>query len=265
MIIPIVHGKEVIFLHSPSEPKLVRFCYVKHDSVSPIPSDRIPYHDLTYCISGEMHYVYEGKAYVLKEGDGILFPQGSVRTRKGSNAPAVYSSFNIACDGFTPAVCGYIPNCVRFDTVRIIESVKKAYDSLSEMKSQQCLSLFFYLYYQLIETVKNNEHPHVKRIKKYVAAHYKEKITLEEIAEAVHLTPQYCCALFSKSMGQTLFDFITEKRIEEAQSLMITTSLSLTEISALCGFEDYNYFSRIFKKCKSMNARQYRRLHTSVL
>ena len=245
-----------------SELKLIRFCYESCRSVIPLEKSKISYMDLTYCLDGKMTYVYEGKEYLLSSGDCILFPQGSVRIRKGSSLPTSYCSFNIASERFAPRIKGYVPHCLHFDTVRTIESVKKAFDSMSEMRVQKCLALFYYLYCQLLETVENNEHPYIRQIKKYVAEHYREKITLEAIASAVHLTPQYCCTLFAKCVGQTLFDFITAKRIEEAQSLMITTSMHLTEIAALCGFEEYNYFSRIFKKVTGTPPRQYRMLHT---
>ena len=244
--------------------KLLRFCYNNTDKVYPISEDKIPYMDLTYCISGKMRYVYEGKEYVLNGGDAILFPQGSFRTRKESTGQTIYCSFNIVCEDFEPEVKGYIPEGIRADTLMVIDSVQKCFNSFSEKKSEKCISLFLYLYYQLTETAENNENPHIKNIRKYIEKHYKESITLEDIASAVHLTPQYCCTLFSKYMGQTLFDFIATQRIEQAKGLLITTNHSLGEISEECGFCDYNYFLRIFKKITGMNARNYRKLNKNM-
>ena len=235
----------------------IRYCYTKPTKILPL-KDIVSYMDLTYCISGEMHYIYEGVEYVLTGGDAIVFPKGSLRTRKQSDIDTLYCSINISYENFEPKVKGYIPNCIMTDTLNVLEAMEKTFNSISDVKNDKCTSLFLYLYYQLIESAENNENPHIKTIKKYIARHYKEKITLEQIAKAVHLTPQYCSALFSKYMRHTLFDFISMQRVEEAKGLIVTTDYSLTEISEMVGYEDYNYFSRIFKKFTGINARNYR-------
>ncbi len=245
--------------------EFLRFCFENHDSVAELLPDRIPYIDLTYCVNGEMHYVFEGESIILRSGDAILFPQGSIRQRLATPFPSFYCSFNISLDsGFEPSVKGYLPNSIRSDTVLMLESVKKAFRSVSDCKNEKCTSLFWYLYYQLTETASDNEHPHIKHIKQYIANHLTEAMTLAEISEAVHLVPHYCCALFSKQTGQTLFDFISAQRIELAKGLIRTTNLSLTEISSQCGFSDYNYFSRIFKRTTGMPAVKYRKMNSSA-
>lgn len=246
-----------------ADSEFLRFCYKKHQSVTKLPPERIPYMDLTYCINGEMHYVFEEKEYVLHSGDAILFPQGSVRQRFYTPSPALYYSFNIShSDSFSPEVRGYLPKSLRSDTISTLESVKRAFLSVSNQKNEKCTSLFWYLYYQLVETATNNEHPHIKHIKQYIAEHLTEPMTLAEISEAVHLVPHYCCSLFSKQAGQTLFDFISTQRIELAKSLLRTTDMPLTEIASACGFSDYNYFSRIFKKLTGIPAVRYKKINT---
>jgi len=248
----------MVYLH---ELDFIRFCYEKHKVVLPLASSRINYMDLTFCLSGSMHYSFEGRDVYLSSGDAILFPQGSVRKRYSSDIPSLYCSFNVAMpDGFQSKVKGYLKNCLRSDTVAIIESVKNSFNSVSDERLEKCTALFWYLYYQLIETVVNNEHPHIKHIKQYVAKHICENITLDEIANHIHLSPQYCCALFSKQMGQTLFDFIAKQRVDYAKGLIVTSDLTLTEIASNCGFCDYNYFSRVFKNTTGITASKYRAL-----
>jgi len=222
---------------------------------------KITYTDLTYCIKGEMHYKLNGEDIILHAGDAVFFPQDSVRERLETDVPVAYYSINVALPNtFVPEVQGYLPNSLRFDTVQILESMTRSFESLSDEKNQKCTALFFYLYYQLIETVSNNDSPHVKQIKQYIASHLTENISLADVAEHVHLAPNYCCTIFSQHTGQSLVQFITAQRISLAKRYMVTSDRTLSEISEACGFEDYNYFSRIFKKYEGMSASQYRKL-----
>ena len=224
----------------------------------------IPYLDLTFCIEGEMRYVYEGVEYTLEGGDAILFPKGTTRIRRKGNTPALYASFNVGfAEEFSPELKGVLRKSMRSDTMSILESVKRVYTTFGGEKEKKCAALFFYLYYQLVETARENEHPHIGRIKKYIAAHLTERITLKEIADEVHLAPHYCCALFSKHEGMGIVDFILNRRIELAKSLIIADNLNLSEIAEHVGFSDYNYFSRIFKKVTGVTATQYRRNNTA--
>lgn len=226
---------------------------------------KLIYIDLTYCIKGEMHYRLNGDDITLHAGDAILCPQNSVRERFKTEIPVAYYSVNISLPNtFTPKVSGYLPNSLRFDTVQILESMTRSFESLSDEKNQKCTSLFFYLYYQLIETVSNNDSPHVKQIKQYIASHLTGNITLADVADHVHLAPNYCCTIFSQHTGQSLMHFVTVQRIALAKQLMVTSDRTLSEISEACGFDDYNYFSRVFKKYEGIPASQYRKLSTQA-
>ncbi len=230
------------------------------EEVVPLEAQSIPYIDLTYCIEGEMRYVYEGTEYALESGDAILYPIGSVRIRHKGSSPVLYASFNIKfAERFVPEVSGVITKSVRSDTAGILESIRKSHKSLGEKKNEKCAALFYYLYNQLIETARENEHPHIKHIKKYIAAHLTEKITLAEIADAVHLVPHYCSSLFSKYEGVSIVDFIIAERVELAKSLIALNVMTLSEISGHVGFCDYNYFSRMFKRVTGVTASQYKK------
>lgn len=236
------------------------YSFRMNDTVGALDEQKIPYMDLTYCVEGEMRYIYRGVEYTLNSGDAILYPCGAVRKRLAGDAPALYASFNVRfSEEFVPEVDGVLRKSVRSDTVQILESLRKTHSSLGEGREEKAAALFYYLYYQLVETAKENEHPHIKHIKRYIAAHLSERITLAEIAEAVHLVPHYCCSLFSKYEGIGIVDFILQRRIDLAKSLMITASMSLSEVAERVGFSDYNYFSRTFKRIEGITATEYRK------
>lgn len=242
---------EITFFH---------FSYRRAEQVTELRLQKLPYIDLTYCVDGNMRYIYNGEELELSGGDAILFPEGATRVRIASDEPALYASFNLRfAEEFVPEVQGYLPKSLRSDTPSMLESIRKAHLSVGEKKSEKCHALFYYLYNQLIETARENEHPHIKHIKKYIAKHLQERITLSDIADEVHLVPHYCCALFSKYEGMGIVDFILHRRIELAKSLIMESTMPLSDIALHTGFGDYNYFSRTFKKIAGVTASEFKK------
>lgn len=97
------------------------------------------------------------------------------------------------------------------------------------------------------------------RIKRYIDAHYREGLTLERISEALGVSPFYLARLFKETTGFSPMQYIINRRIGEAQSLLISTSESIIRVAEKVGYENSNYFSLLFKKNMGMTASEYRR------
>lgn len=247
-------------MESDIEINFFSFSFRNKDFVPKLDRMVLPYIDLTYCVKGKMCYLYEGEEYILHSGDAILYPKGSIRIRKEGNDPALYASFNVGYSGsFEPQIKGVIRKSLCPDTVAILESVRKSHESLSKHKIERCKALFIYLYYQLLDIVIDNENPHIKHIKNYIAEHLTEKISLSDIAQAVHLVPHYCCSLFSEHEKMSIFDFINSQRVELAKNLIVSNTLGLSEVAEHSGFLDYNYFSRVFIKHTGISPSKYKK------
>ena len=225
-----------------------------------LPKTAISYMDLTYVIDGELKYCIDGEAVTLRSGDAIAFPPGSVRHRYESEAPVSYSSFNVMLPrDFEVNVTGKVEKAMRSNTLLMLESARKDYRSIGAYKNEKCLSVFLYLYHQLRETAEDKENAHVGRIKRFISERLSEPITLQAIAGEVHLVPRYVCTLFKEHTGLTLTDYITAERIDLAKRLIIAREAPLFEIAEECGFTDYNYFSRVFKRITKVSAKEYRK------
>lgn len=107
-------------------------------------------------------------------------------------------------------------------------------------------------------TESTEVHP-IRRIKEYIKRHIAEEITLESLAEVVHLHPQYVSRLFKQKAGMTVTDYIIQVRLEKARQLLSETDLSMAQIGERCGLLDPNYFSRLFRKYEGMTPTQYRK------
>lgn len=92
----------------------------------------------------------------------------------------------------------------------------------------------------------------------FIHRHSSEVITLETLSSQFHLNKNYISGAFSKYFGQSFISFLTELRLRNACSLLLSTDLPITDIAYQCGFPTYNSFSRSFLKLKGMTPRDFR-------
>jgi YesN/AraC family two-component response regulator len=83
-------------------------------------------------------------------------------------------------------------------------------------------------------------------------------MTLASLAEKYNVESSYFSRMFKQEMGKNLMLYIAEKRIEKAREYMKDPNINLTEIAFLIGYDDYTYFSRVFKKITGKSPREYR-------
>lgn len=98
----------------------------------------------------------------------------------------------------------------------------------------------------------------IHQAKKYIAERYSEPLQLEDVANAVRLSPYYFSKMFKESEGMTFVEYLTQTRVDAARKLLREREKSLKEICFLVGYRDPNYFSRVFKKVTGHSPREYR-------
>jgi len=99
----------------------------------------------------------------------------------------------------------------------------------------------------------------IRKAREFIRANYKKKIKLENISKAVYLSPYYLSRIFKKETESTLFQYLTNVRIEEAKRLLETTQYSTTRISFEVGCTDQSYFCKVFKKIEGISPYKYRK------
>lgn len=99
----------------------------------------------------------------------------------------------------------------------------------------------------------------VAKIKRYVFEHICQPVSRAEIAASVFLTPDYVSKIFKSETGINLKDYVNETRIEKAKELLSTTSQSVSEIAVAVGFDNFSYFSTLFKKITGVSPSSYNR------
>ena len=92
----------------------------------------------------------------------------------------------------------------------------------------------------------------------YIRIHYAEKISLEDVAREVYLSPSYFSKVFKEEQGCTFREYLTSYRIEKSKSLLIDKSNRIADISVMVGFEDQSYFTKVFKRIVGISPNKFR-------
>ena len=96
------------------------------------------------------------------------------------------------------------------------------------------------------------------RINEYIRVHFRENIGRNEVAQQFHLSAEYLAKVYKQETGMTLKDFITECRISEAKRLL-EQGERVSEAAEAVGFDNFTYFSTVFKKITGISPNQYRK------
>lgn len=123
----------------------------------------------------------------------------------------------------------------------------------------------------VLKTVlQENHHENIKmnavaeNIRSFIAEHYKEDISLQDVAGSLNYSDAYFCKIFKQCFNKSFLVYLTEYRVEKAKTLLADMSTNIKDVSAEVGYRDSNYFARVFKRSEGITPTEYRLrvLHT---
>ncbi|WP_025699434.1 response regulator [Paenibacillus durus] len=145
------------------------------------------------------------------------------------------------------------------DRSRLIEGMLEAPDWASLQK--QCHDCAQGVQFYLNVTKTSLKEKVVQEIKAYLESHYHENIQLDQLAERFDLNASYVSHLYSKSTGQTILEYVTLLRIQQAKRMLRESSFKISKISQNVGYDNQRYFCQVFKKHVGVSPGQYREDH----
>lgn len=98
----------------------------------------------------------------------------------------------------------------------------------------------------------------VEQVIEYLEHHYTEELNLNDIANEFFIAPNYLYKKFKEKKDMTVMQYLENIRMNKAVELLKNTNISVTMVAGMTGYNDSNYFSRIFKKNYGISPREFR-------
>jgi two-component system response regulator YesN len=118
-------------------------------------------------------------------------------------------------------------------------------------------TLFEGLYVYFESRKKDYKNQIVANAKQYIRSNYAKKLTLNEVAAALGVSPNYLSSLFKKYSDCGFVDYVIQVKIHQAREMMADPGLKIHEIADQLGFDNAFYFSKVFKKVEGCSPREY--------
>lgn len=135
----------------------------------------------------------------------------------------------------------------------------KSIDLTHDIKELEQVMTLFITELQSASTQGDQQHSILlHQIYEYVQHNYANDISLTEMANHLHMNYSYLSSYFKQRTGENLTTYINRIRVEQAKKLLLNLNLSVSEVSAMTGFSEHNYFSKVFKKITGYTPLEFR-------
>lgn len=198
---------------------------------------------------GELHKINAAATHVYNEGAEERLSD-SLRNRK--NYLIILNTL-LRKSAETGGVHPYHIHVLSSEFANKIESVRSLQESFKlqgEMMREYCILV-------RKRSIQNHSF-YVGKAVTLISYDLTADLSLKAVASALSVNPSYLSALFSKECGQTLTEYVREKRLEESARLLQQTNRTVFQIAIDCGFNDAHYFIRCFKRKTGLTPKAYR-------
>lgn len=169
-----------------------------------------------------------------------------------------YSEFEYAHKAITLGVFDYLLKPV--DDEKLADVMHRAKARIEENRQhQQATELISAGARENVITLVNlkTDNPYIKYTFEQIEKRWKEHLSLETLAEELHVSTSYLSRVFKSETGGTFLDFINKYRVQKAVELLSSKQYRVYEVADMTGFSDYKQFHRIFKEYTSISPTEF--------
>ncbi|QHQ61586.1 AraC family transcriptional regulator [Anaerocolumna sedimenticola] len=235
------------------------------------------YYKFYYFKEGEATIIINGDTYYPEPGELYLIPANTKHTYMHNPLNPVlkyWCHFDLTFNGEQKVVYSKETlHCLPpqevvtplFERLISLDSSSNLLDILSEKAILIELFKIFLEHINPHKLIPQSSDNFVTKINDYIIQNLQSVITLKNIAEIVHLHPNYFIQFFEKYFSVSPMEYVNIVRLEKATQLFITKpDLSIEQVAYSVGYKDYRYFGRVFKKRYGMTPSAYKGLQKFV-
>lgn len=232
-------------------------------------------HELYYLINGKMTYYVEDKVYHMEKGDFIFIPKEVMH--KTDSEDCMVSERMLATitddifddktrfilDELSRCNIIYIPPNNLYEIEELFHRLEQEYCKEDNYKSEMIKLYSLEILIQLCRLKReavdklNDSDKIILSVSEYIEENFSQNISLKSLSEHFAMSESHLSRKFKKVMGSGINEYITSIRIKHAEKLLHEKIYNVTEISQMCGFNDSNYFSSVFKSIKGVTPYKY--------
>ena len=101
-------------------------------------------------------------------------------------------------------------------------------------------------------------------VRRYIEEHFKENLTLDQLAQLAHINKYYLVHAFRKEYNTSPISYQISRRIQESKFLLTSSDRTLSQIAHILGFSSLSYFSQSFRRAEGMSPMEYRKRHQAA-
>ena len=239
---------------------------------------------------GRLRVTLSGQQYTVEPGEAFFLNANVLHAMEPADPaePVVWDSHMLhpmLLGGFSKSVfdAKYVAPVLRnkrFDLIRfsgetqrqqtVLELLRQVSDvQEQEFREFRTRNLFSEIWLLLLQEMRELEQQagvqrpvnqeRIRMMLEFIHTHYREKLTLEQIAAAAIVSKRECLRCFQSCIGKTPFAYLLDYRLQTAEQLLRTTDKSVTEIALDTGFSGSAYFTKLFRELRQMTPSQYRK------
>lgn len=221
---------------------------------------------LEYIYNGQGIIVCDNKTYYVKAGDAYLLPKGSTHYYFPNDSWDKYW-FNIDGTLVSNLICAYgLQDTVVFNDFNEPKLFQDLYE-ITNMKAEtkeimSSAAIQFHLILQQMHKIANESklENNIVAIKNMLDLNlYQRDISIGQISQKLSLSQVQIINMFKKTFNVTPYQYFTQKRVELAASLLLTSNMSIKEISETLNYADQPCFTKSFKKIMGCSPVEYRK------